>query len=158
MQMPYPAEIAPPFIQLIMRHRPGINAIFFLQRVLLSVYPMRIKFHFQQMIHRAIERERKPRHALGTQFVVDIKTARTLEEQINLRARQLPVLSPVIPRRSSIWFVVFGHTKSVLYSSFPRYARRSFVRRKRKHLTRPIAPCYYWNRFLAILPYYGITF
>src|SRR3989344_3223948 len=96
---------------MIKRH--SIKLVCLHQRVRGSIHPMHVKFFFKQCVYCAVEIERESRRPGSAEFVVHIKTARTIHEQAYLRARQAPARSAIVPVLLSVRFIVRTHGESI---------------------------------------------
>ncbi len=76
-------EVLAPLFQAGMLKRHRVNFVLLHNRMRTFCYTVRIKFFFEQVVYRAIKRERisgRPRH---TEFVVNIKTTRAFTEEVD---------------------------------------------------------------------------
>lgn len=73
-----PSERIAPFIHLLVCKRHRVDAIRFHQGMRRSLGTMRIKFFFEQCIHRAIEIERISWRLADAKPTIEIKTSRTV--------------------------------------------------------------------------------
>jgi len=86
MQELYAGEIVPPFVEVVMRNRPRVDAVFLDERVFRAIRAVNIEFLLQESVHGGIERERiawRPAHA---DLSIKIEAARTIQKQIDLRS------------------------------------------------------------------------
>ena len=108
-------EILAPNIHLRMIKRHGIHAVFLHDGVLGAESAVRVEFLFEQCVNGGVERKRKSGRSGGTEAIVDIKTSRTLFEEVNFGTAQAKAIPAIIPIGISMWFVVLRHGSIIAY-------------------------------------------
>ena len=89
MQVLYAHEGVPPFVDIFVFERDCIYSVLFHQGVSRFFNSMHVKLFFQERIDSRIQTKRETRRSADTQTPIEIKTLRTLEKKVHLRAAQL---------------------------------------------------------------------
>ena len=107
------SEIPAPFVQLLMGARDGLDPTFAHEWMCTPGLAVLIKFLLQQVIDGGINGEGKARWLAHAQAPIKVETARTVDKQLELRARQFEGLSrrrvKQIPRAFAA--VALGHQR-----------------------------------------------
>src|SRR5437762_3049435 len=92
----------------------GVEAVRLSEWMLRAINAMSVEFLLKQCIYRRVEVKRESRWPCHAQFIVSVKTALTLHEEVNFRARQRPFGAAVAIVWVAIWFIVLAHIRAIV--------------------------------------------